>query len=154
PEMALGYDARTSLNAWRNGGSILGVFASIAIRPVAQAFGGGPEGFMAAGALYSAIVAAPWFAIYAVTWERSEFQSREAAVPFFAGVRIAARHQNFRRLVGLFLCGRVAMDLVGAMLILYFTLWIRRSGDFEWTMALFFVAVLAALPFWVRLAER
>jgi sugar (glycoside-pentoside-hexuronide) transporter len=154
PEMALGYDARTSLNAWRNAGAILGVFAAIAIRPVANAFGGGPEGFMAAGALYGAIVAAPWFAIYAVTWERPDFQAREAHMPFFAGVRLAARHANFRRLVALFLCGRVAMDLVGAMLILYFTLWLGRSGDFEPTMALFFVVVLASLPFWVRLAER
>ncbi|HKA13432.1 MAG TPA: MFS transporter [Myxococcota bacterium] len=154
PEMALGYDARTSLNAWRNAGSILGVFAAIAVRPVANAFGGGPEGFTAAGALYGAIVAAPWAAIYAVTWERPEFQARESAMPFFAGVRLAARHANFRRLVGLFLCGRVAMDLVGAMLILYFTLWLRRSGDFEPTMALFFAIVLASLPFWVRLAER
>jgi Na+/melibiose symporter-like transporter len=154
PEMALGYDARTSLNGWRNAGSILGVFAAIAIRPVADAFGGGPEGFMAAGALYGAVVAVPWLAIWAVTWERPDFQAREAVMPFFAGVRLAARHANFRRLVGLFLCGRVAMDLVGAMLLLYFTLWLGRSSDFEPTMGLFFVVVLAALPFWVRIAER
>ena len=152
PEMALGYDARTSLNAWRNMGSILGVFASIALRPIAHAFGGGPEGFLAAGAIYGLVIAAPWFAIYAVTWERPDFQSREATMPFFAGVRLAARHANFRRLVGLFLCGRVAMDLVAAMLILYFTLWLSRSGDFEPTMALFFLVVLASLPMWVRLA--
>jgi sugar (glycoside-pentoside-hexuronide) transporter len=154
PEMALGYDARTSLNGWRNAGSILGVFAAIAVRPVANAFGGGPEGFAAAGALYGAIVAAPWLAIYAVTWERPDFQAREASLPFLAGVRLAARHANFRRLVGLFLLGRVAMDLVGAMLILYFTIWLGRSKDFEITMGLFFVVVLLALPVWVRLAER
>src|SRR4029434_607672 len=105
--------------------------AAIAIRPVANALGGGPEGFLAAGALYGAVVAAPWFAIWAVTWERPDFQSREAHMPFFAGVRLAAQHRNFRRLVGLFLCGRVAMDLVAAMLILFFTLWLGRSGDFE-----------------------
>jgi GPH family glycoside/pentoside/hexuronide:cation symporter len=46
------------------------------------------------------------------------------------------------------------MDLVGAMLILYFTLWLGRSDDFELTMGLFFAIVLAALAFWVRLAER
>ena len=154
PEMALGYDARTSLNAWRNTGSILGVFAAIAVRPVANAFGGGPEGFLAAGALYGAIIAAPWFAIWAVTWERPDFQAREAHVSFFDGVRLAARHVNFRRLIGLFLCGRVAMDLVAAMLILYFSLWLGRGSDFELTMGMFFILVLASLPFWVRLAAR
>jgi sugar (glycoside-pentoside-hexuronide) transporter len=153
PEMALGYDARTSLNAWRNAGSILGVFAAICVRPVANALGGGSEGFAAAGALYGLMIAVPWFAIWAATWERPEFQARGAQMPFFEGVRIAARNANFRRLVGMYLCGRVAMDLVGAMLILYFTLWLGRSGDFEPTMALFFVVVLASLPFWVRFAE-
>jgi glycoside/pentoside/hexuronide:cation symporter, GPH family len=152
PEMALGYDARTSLNAWRNMGSILGVFAAIAVRPVANALGGGPDGFMAAGVLYGAIIAAPWFAIWAITWERPDFQSREAHVPFLEGVRLAARHANFRRLIGLFLCGRVAMDLVAAMLILYFSLWLGRGSDFEPTMGMFFILVLASLPFWVRLA--
>jgi Na+/melibiose symporter-like transporter len=152
PEMALGYDSRTSLNAWRNMGSILGVFAAIALRPIANAFGGGPEGFLAAGAVYGLVIAAPWFAIYAVTWERPDFQAREAELSFFAGVRLAARHANFRRLVGLFLCGRVAMDLVAAMLILYFTLWLGHGDDFEPTMALFFVVVLVSLPLWVRLA--
>ena len=154
PEMALGYDARTSLNGWRNAGSILGVFAAIAIGPVSEAFGGGPEGFAAAGALYGAIVAVPWLAIWAVTWERPDFQAREAEMSFLDGVRLAARHATFRRLVGLFLCGRVAMDLVGAMLILYFTLWLGRGGDFYLTISLFFVVVLASLPFWVRFAER
>ena len=57
PEMALGYDARTSLNAWRNAGSILGVFAAISVRPGANALGGGPEGFATAGALYGLLVA-------------------------------------------------------------------------------------------------
>jgi GPH family glycoside/pentoside/hexuronide:cation symporter len=38
------------------------------------------------------------------------------------------------------------------MLILYFTLWLGRSGDFELTMGLFFIVVLASLPVWVRLA--
>ena len=74
-------------------------------------------------------------------------------MPFFAGVRLAARHANFRRLIALFLCGRIAMDLVAAMLILYFTLWLGRSGDFELDDGLFFVVVLASLPFWVRLAS-
>jgi len=154
PEMALGYDARTSLNAYRNAGSILGVFAAIAVRPVAGLFGGGSEGFAAAGALYGLLVAAPWLAIHAITWERPDFQTRPSTTSFLQGVRIAARHANFRQLVGMYLCGRVAMDLVGAMLILYFTLWLGRSGDFEITMALFFLVVLAALPVWVRFAEH
>src|SRR5207247_6733623 len=66
----------------------------------------------------------------------------------------ASRDASWRRVVCLFLGWRVAMDLVGAMLILYFTLWLGRGGDFYLTISLFFVVVLASLPFWVRFAER
>ena len=154
PEMAIGYDARTSLNAYRNAGSLLGVAAAIAVRPVANAFGGGSSGFAMAGGVYSLAMTLPWFAIYAATWERPDFQMREARVPFFRGVLLAARQASFRRLVGMYLCGRVAMDLVGAMLILYFTLWLGRTGDFEPTMAMFILAVLVSLPFWLRFARN
>src|SRR6185503_8442294 len=60
PEMALDYDERTSLNTYRMVGSLLGVFAAIGIRPVANALGGGPQGFLLAGLLYGVGLAVPW----------------------------------------------------------------------------------------------
>ena len=67
-------------------------------------------------------------------------------------MKLAARQPSFRRLVGIYLFGRVGMDLIGAMLILYFARWLGRTDDFEPTMAFFFVVVIASLPVWVRLA--
>lgn len=154
PEMAIGYDARTSLNTWRNAGSVIGVFAAIAIRPVADALGGGAHGFAMAGLIFGALIALPWFAIFASTWERPEFQTRPTVMSFREGVRLVATHDTFRRLTGMYLCGRVSMDLVGAMLILYFTYWLGRSDDFEPMMLLFFATVLLSLPMWLRLARR
>jgi len=154
PEMALGYDARTSLNTFRNAGSVLGVLAAVAIRPTADLLGGGPRGFALAGVLYGVLMALPWFAIYATTWERADFQRRPVRMSFFEGARLLARHRNYRQLVGLYLCGRVSMDLVGVMLILYFTYWIGRTRDFELAMTLFLMAVLFSLPVWLRVARR
>jgi GPH family glycoside/pentoside/hexuronide:cation symporter len=154
PEMALGYDARTSLNTFRNAGSVLGMFVAIALRPIANALGGGAEGFALAGVGFGVALALPWLAIYAVTWERSEFQSRAPRMSFVEGVRLLARHRSYRQLMGLYLCGRVSMDLVGVMLILYFTYWIGRTEDFEITMFLFLISVLAALPFWLWVSRH
>jgi sugar (glycoside-pentoside-hexuronide) transporter len=154
PEMALGYDARTSLNTYRNAGSVLGVFAAVSFRPVANALGGGPEGFALAGVGFGVLMAAPWLAIYAATWERPDFQTRAAKLSFRQGIALLARHTSFRRLTGLYLCGRVSMDLTGAMLILYFTHWLGRSGDFETMMFLFLSCVLLSLPVWLRIARR
>src|SRR3990172_7558200 len=44
PEMALDYDARTSLNTYRTIGSTLGIFTAVTIKPVAGALGGGGAG--------------------------------------------------------------------------------------------------------------
>jgi len=154
PEMALGYDARTSLNTYRNVGSVLGILAIGALRPLAQALGGGAGGFALAGATFGVLLALPWFPVFAVTWEKPEFQQRSAQLSLRDGLRMVARHRAFRQLVGLYLCGRVAMDLLGAMLILYFTHFMGRTGDFEPTMIASLVVAIASLPFWLRIARQ
>jgi oligogalacturonide transporter len=153
PEMALDYDERTSLNTYRMVGSLLGVFAAIGIRPVANALGGGAQGFALSGTLYGVALALPWLLVYRVTFERPDFASRTAGDGFIDGVRTLLRHRNFNLLTGLFLMGRISMDLVSALLILYFTYWIGRSEDFELTMFLFLTSVVLSLPLWLRLSQ-
>jgi GPH family glycoside/pentoside/hexuronide:cation symporter len=58
------------------------------------------------------------------------------------------------QLMGFYLASRIAMDLVGAVLILYFTHCLGRSGDFEITMALFLLVVVLSLPFWLAVSRR
>jgi len=154
PEMAIGYDARTSLNTWRNAGAVLGVFAAVVFRPIANALGGGPAGFGAAGALFGVFFALPWLAIHRISWERPEFQERVPQMSFRDGLRLLLGHATFRRLTGMYLCGRVSMDLISAMLILYFTHYLGRSSDFEWMMLCFLSTVLLSLPIWLALARR
>jgi sugar (glycoside-pentoside-hexuronide) transporter len=155
PEMATGYDARTSLNTYRNVGSLFGTFAAVVtFRPVANSFGGGSEGYAWAGVAYGAIITLPWLAVYAATWERRDFQRRRVELSFREGVRVLIRHATFRKLTGLYICGRISMDVIGAMLIVYFTHVIGRTADFEFTMGLFILAVTISLPVWLRIAPH
>jgi sugar (glycoside-pentoside-hexuronide) transporter len=153
PEMALDYDARTSLNTYRTFGSMVGVFAAVAVRPLAEALGGGPDGFARAGIVLGVVVALPWFAVYAVTFERASFRERPSEQGFLDGLRVVAKHRAFLQLTGVYIMGRIAMDLAGALLILYTTYWLLRPDDFELVMLLFLTAVVAALPFWLALAR-
>jgi oligogalacturonide transporter len=154
PEMALGYDSRTSLNTFRNVGSLVGVFAAISIRPVATFLGGGTADYAAAGVLFGVFLTLPWFAVWAATFERPEFAGRITQESLLDGLRTVARHRNFRMLIGMYLTGRVAMDLLSALMILYFTYWIGRSEDFEIAMVLFLVSVIVALAVWLRAARH
>ena len=153
PEMALGYDERTSLNGFRNAGSILGIYLAISLRPAAEAFGGGSEGFAMVGLLYGIIVSLPWLAVWRASFERAEFRAREVTVGFATSLRQAFQHRAFVRLTAIYLVGRIAMDLLGALMILYFSYWIGRSEDFELMMFLFLSGVVLSLPFWLRMAR-
>jgi sugar (glycoside-pentoside-hexuronide) transporter len=154
PEMALSYDARTSLHTYRNYGSVFGISAAIAFRPLAEALGGGTTGYGLAGALYGLVVALPWLAVYFASWERPQFQARKSALSFREGLVLLTRHLAFRRLTGLYLASRVTMDLASAMLILYFTFVIGRSDDFELTMGLFLASVVLSLPIWLAISRH
>lgn len=154
PEMALDYDDRTSLNTFRNGGSVLGIIGALGLRPLAEYFGGGAAGFASAGTVLAVAVSLPWLVVFAATFERPGFSSRGESVGFVEGLRSCAGQKSFRQLTALYLAGRIAIDLVGAMLVLYFTIWIGRSEDFEIMMAAFMLAVLVSLPVWLNVAKH
>ena len=154
PEMALDYDERTSLNGYRSIGSLLGIVVALGLRPVAEMAGAGEAGFRTAGIVLGVLLALPWIAVYAVTFERAGFGGRQALLSFAATTRACWRQRAFRRLVGLYLAGRVSIDLTGAMLVLYFTHWLGRSADFEITMLIFLLSSVLALPVWLAISRR
>ncbi len=154
PEMARGYDERTSLNTFRSAAAVVGTLVVAgSMRPLAEAFGGGPEGFAKAGALLACWVALPWLFVYRVTFERSDFPG-VAETPFFGAVRSLARHGSYRVLCALFLCARAAVDIVGAMFLYFFASWLARPADFEPALLGMLVCVVVSLPFWLRAATR
>ncbi len=154
PEMAVGYDARTSLHTYRNIGSVIGIFAAVALIDVAKAFGDGAQGFAMAGLLYGGIVSIPWILVYYSSWENPSFQSTQPTLGFRDGLRALSNNRAFVRVTGMYLFGRMAMDLVGAMLIVFLERWIRRPEDFTNVMFLFFATVIAALPFWLKQSQK
>ena len=130
------------------------MLAAVAFRPVANALGGGAAGFAAAGSVFGVLLALPWFAVFAVTWERPDFQARPPSIGFREGLRLVSSHRSFRQLVSFFVCGRIAMDLAGAMMILYFTHVLARSGEFERMLGLLMGTVLLCMPLWLRLSRH
>ncbi len=154
PELALGYDERTTLNVFRQFGAVLGtLLAAVAMRPLVDLLGGGARGFARTGIALGVWMAVPWFVVYAVTWERPAF-SRPDQMSFAESVRRVLAHRAYRVLVGLFLCARIALDLVAAMIIFYMSYWLRREGDFSAIMATMLVAATLSLPLWLGAARH
>jgi sugar (glycoside-pentoside-hexuronide) transporter len=154
PELALGYQERTSAHSYRQVAAVSGVLlVALGFRPLAELLGGGPEGWALTGAILGLWLALPWLAVYRVSWERPEI-SHESQIPFVDGLRVMVRNRAYRRLIGLYLSGRVALDLVGAIFLFYFTYWLLRPDDFNIAMGLLLISGVCSLPLWVRLAQR
>jgi sugar (glycoside-pentoside-hexuronide) transporter len=152
PEMATDYDERISLNTYRTIAAVLGTFAAVGMKELADALGGDAAGWQNAAWIAGAWITLPWLAVWAVSFERPDFV-RPAQLGFFEGARLLVRHRAYRKLVGLYLYARIAVDLIGAMFLLYFSFWIGREGDFSVTLSLFLTLVVLALPVWLRIAQ-
>lgn len=153
PELTDDYHERTSLATYRSVASILGtLFTLVVFRPLANALGGDARAWQIAGAVLAVWIVLPWWPIWRVTWERQTFSGavQGSTREYF---RLLYRNQSFRRLIGLFTLGRVAIDLPMALFLHYFTYVIGRPGDFEIVMGVFLVSVVFAMPAWLRFAR-
>lgn len=153
PEMATSYDERTSFNSYRSAAAVLGTFAAVAMKPLSDALGGGADGWSMAGCVVAVWLVVPWIGVFRVSFERPERATAEP-MRLGAGLRMLAGHAAYRRLAGLFILARIAVDLIGAMFLFYFAVWIGREGDFEITMFLFLSVVVLSLPIWLRVARN
>ena len=153
PELALGYHERSSMNAWRMAGVVLAILlAAVGMPWLVAHFGGGARGYALAGAVLGVWVAFPWIVVFGVSWERPELRST-ATTPFLTSLRRLGEHRSYRRLALLFVSARISVDVVGAMLIFYFTYWVGRGEDFSIAMALMLGGVIVSLPLWMRVAR-
>jgi sugar (glycoside-pentoside-hexuronide) transporter len=155
PEMALGYDERTSLNTYRSAGAVLGTLVAAGMTVAVDSFGGGSAGFARAGMLLGLWLLIPWPAVFAVSFERPEtFHGQDVSGSLLSGMRELARHPSYLRLCSLFLSARIGVDVIGLSFLFYFTYWIKRPGDFSLTLLVLFSVVVLSLPFWLWIARR
>ncbi len=154
-EIAPGYDERNSLNAWRSVLTLAGtLIAGAGLIPLTRWLGSdGAPAYLLTGTLLGIWIAIPWLLIYALVREPAGFQ-RRPATSLLEGLRLVLRHRNYLHLAGLYVCGRIAMDLASMILVLYFASWLGRESDFAPAMALFIVAAALSLPLWLRLGAR
>jgi sugar (glycoside-pentoside-hexuronide) transporter len=153
PELAQGYHERTSMNAYRMAGVVAAILlAAVGMPWLVESFGGGSRGYAAAGLVLGVWVTLPWLVVHRVSWERPDLHTPMTA-SFAASLRRLAEHRAYRWLAGLFVVARIAVDVVGAMLIFYFTYRVGRPGDFSIAMALMLLGVILSLPLWMRLAR-
>ena len=153
PELTDDYHERTSLATFRSVASIFGTFFTLAVfKPLAESLGGDARAWGIAGAVLAIWMLLPWGPIYWVTYERNR-APEASALGTRAYFQLLANNRSFRRLLGLFSLGRIAIDLPMALFLHYFTYVIGRPEYFEMVMGVFLVSVILAMPVWLRVAK-
>ena len=152
PEMATSYDERTSFNTYRSAAAVLGTFVAVSMKVLVDRLGGDAAAWELTGMIAGVWLVLPWLGVHHVSFERPSYR-RETQLGFFEGARTLLNHHAYRMLSGLFILARIAVDLIGAMFLFYFTYWIGREEDFGPTLLLFLSLVVVSLPFWLRFAR-
>ena len=153
PEMATDYDERTSLNSYRSAAAVVGTMVAAGFFGVAESLGGGAEGFATTGLAIGVWLVLPWPFVFAVSYEKDVRK-----IPRKIGLRSTllglARHASYIRLCFIYIGGRVAIDLLGLAIPLFFTIWLGRPGDVHWALLSMLGVVVLSLPFWLSYARH
>ncbi len=173
PEIAPGYDERTSLATYRMFFNLLASLATAMAAPMIvdaalQAGFSQQQGYLVVAAAFGGLAVVPFLLIFAVLREKPGRRSGEQEqVPFVDAVRAAWLNIPFRFATGLYLLNWITFDLVALMLPFYLLYWVAQ-GDLlasanlfgvelaleSATLGILLIVAVVALPFWNWMSGR
>lgn len=154
PEMSMNYDERTSINTYRAIAAITGTMVAAAFFGIAQALGGESRGFALTGVVIGVWMILPWPLVYMASFERKTAPQTTTQTHLFADIREILKNRTYLRLCGLFIGGRISMDLLGLAVPLYITVWLARPEDVTWTLLSMLSCAVLFMPIWMMLSKR
>lgn len=155
PEMFQDYDERTSINSYRSAAAISGTMVAAAFFGIAQALGGRSDDFALTGLMIGAWMILPWPIVYFVSFERRQPQKEpQQRSNLLSSIRELLKNRTYLRLCGLYIGGRISMDLLGLAVPLYITVWLARPEHVHWTLLSMLATAVIAMPAWFALSKR
>jgi Na+/melibiose symporter-like transporter len=154
PEMSTDYDDRTSINTYRAIAAITGTMVAAAFFGIAQALGGEERGFALTGAAIGVWMVLPWPLVYWLSFERKPGPQAPEQNNLVGDIRGLLRNRTYLRLCGLYIGGRISMDLLGLAIPLYITVWLVRPDDVHWTLLAMLACAVLFMPIWMSLSRR
>jgi sugar (glycoside-pentoside-hexuronide) transporter len=152
PEWSRDFDERTSINTVRSAMSVIGTMVAATIPKLAEWRGDDAAAFAWLGAAVGLWLTLPWLAVFFASQEPRKDSVPAVPVHLGESLRTLASHGNYLRLCGLYLCARVAVDLLGLAFPLYMAAWLGRRGDISGVLLTMLVVVVLSLPAWLRIS--
>jgi len=155
PELAEGYDDRTSLTTHRMFFSILGSLIAFTI-PLMIIGSFSPENaprVLTMAIIFAIVSALPLWLVFWGTRERETFM-HSTPPKFLTSLKAAFKNRLFVFGALIYLLTWVAMDILQVILLYYIKYVIAKETHSDLIMAAIFITALASLPFWLWVSKR
>jgi GPH family glycoside/pentoside/hexuronide:cation symporter len=156
PEIARGYDERTSLTSYRFAFSLFGGLASIVLYPtIVGAFDSPQTGNLVAASLLAVFIAASSITAFYFTRERpaEEFDSEES-IGIIEGLKIAFQNRPFLYVVGIYLLVWLTVQFIQTNLQLYVRYWLNLEDQLTTFLLVLQLTAIVSLFGWSQISSR
>ncbi len=174
PELASGYDERTSLTSFRMFLNLLASLVTAVAAPmiIDAALEAGlttQQGYIIVAAMFGALAAIPYFVIVAVFREKPipPYEEKQEALNFRQTISLLLQNTPFRYATGIYVLNWIAFDIVALMLPYFLLYWIA-GGDMLFQVNVFGMKVsldsvvlgilllvaTVSIPLWNWLAQK
>jgi GPH family glycoside/pentoside/hexuronide:cation symporter len=105
------------------------------------------------GLIISGWLLVPWPFAFWSSFESPSRRGEQPGTSFMESIKSLARHGTYLRLCAFFLLARIAVDLMGLAVPLFFSINLGRPADVTWTLLSMLSMVVISLPFWLWIAK-
>lgn len=154
-ELTLDYDERTSVMSYRLAFS-MGASIVTAIFPIwiVERAPDPRTGYLVMAVVFGALFALPWGFIFKYCPERPSFHQQKLSLDWRDLLLDPWRLRAFRLLVGIYVAGFIALDVVSSLIVYFMTYNLGRPADAKFFMGATIGMQLLSLPLYARLASR
>ncbi len=155
PEIAPGYNERTSLNTFRFSFSILGgMFALLIHDTILRSADSVTTGYAISAALMGAVIIITNWITFAATKE-TYTQDEEIEEPgFIEGFRIAFNNRPFLMVTGIYLMSWLAIQFIQANMLLYVRYYLGNEEQFIILAMALQISIFVFLIVWTKVSKR
>ncbi len=155
PEIAPGYNARTSLTSFRFSFSILGGMVALLVHnAILTAAGNVVSGYAISAAVMGLVIILSNWITFASTRETYKREDAKEEPGFIEGFRIAFSNRAFLMVTGIYLLSWLSIQFIQANMIFYVRDYFQAEQQFIYLAMALQISIFASLLVWTRVSER
>ncbi len=156
PELTDDYSERSSVSGIRMGFSLgASLVCAIAPKVIWESFDNIRVGYMVMALVFGAFFALPWIGTFLKTKERESYMHEpKRKGNIFKELIETLKVKSFRKLVYMYLCSFLALDVITTLFIYFMTYYLGRQDVAEYLLGVLILVEICSIPLAVFIANK